>query len=152
MKNNTRKSVPIRSFDQSLPMQLLKAREVAMSRFRPMLRKHQLTEQRWRVIRAIHEQGHIDASELAQKSFLLSPSLTRILKYLENEDIVKREGDVKDLRRSVFSLTKKGKQIIAKVAPETESLYKEIELLFGVKEFDKILSLLENFSRKIDKK
>ncbi len=151
MKNNTRKSVPIRSFDQSLPMQLLKAREVAMSRFRPMLRKHQLTEQRWRVIRAIHEQGHIDASELAQKSFLLSPSLTRILKYLENEDIVKREGDVKDLRRSVFSLTKKGKQIIAKVAPETESIYKRIEHIFGREEFDEILSLLEDFSKKISK-
>ena len=133
-------------------MQLLKAREAAMSRFRPMLRNHDLTEQRWRVIRAIYEHENIDASELAQKSFLLSPSLTRILKYLENENIVKRTGDTKDLRRSVFSLTKKGKQIIAKVAPETESLYKEIELLFGVKEFDKILSLLENFSRKIDKK
>ncbi len=133
-------------------MQLLKAREAAMSRFRPMLRNHDLTEQRWRVIRAIYEHENIDASELAQKSFLLSPSLTRILKYLENENIVKRTGDAKDLRRSVFSLTKKGKQIIAKVAPETESLYREIELLFGVKEFDEILSLLENFSRKIDKK
>ena len=53
-------------------MQLLKAREAAMSRFRPMLRKHGLTEQRWRVIRAIHEHGKIDASELAMRSFLLS--------------------------------------------------------------------------------
>ena len=83
MKKNPSTKLSIRSFDQSLPMQLLKAREAAMSRFRPMLRDHGLTEQRWRVIRAIHEHNKIDASELAAKSFLLSPSLTRILKYLE---------------------------------------------------------------------
>ena len=98
------KSVPIRSFKKSLPMQLLKAREAAMSRFRPMLRTHGLTEQRWRVIRAIYEHGLIDASELAEESFLLSPSLTRILKFLEKEKIIKRIGDKSDLRRSVFNL------------------------------------------------
>ena len=87
MKKKSPPSISIRSFEQSLPMQLLKAREAAMSRFRPMLRDHGLTEQRWRVIRAIHEHNKIDASELAIKSFLLSPSLTRILKYLENEKI-----------------------------------------------------------------
>jgi len=34
-------------------MELLKAREAAMERFRPMLREHGLTEQQWRVIRAL---------------------------------------------------------------------------------------------------
>lgn len=132
-------------------MQLLKAREAAMSRFRPMLRKHGLTEQRWRVIRAIHEHGKIDASELAMRSFLLSPSLTRILKYLKDEKIVLRSGDNNDLRRSVFSLTEKGKKIITDVAPETEYLYQEIESLFGTDKFNQIFALLEEFSAKINK-
>ena len=145
------KSVPIRSFKKSLPMQLLKAREAAMSRFRPMLRTHGLTEQRWRVIRAIYEHGSIDASELAKESFLLSPSLTRILKFLEKEKIVKRIGDKSDLRRSVFNLTDKGEEIIKNVAPETESLYREIELLFGEKKFNQIFLLLERFSSKVNK-
>ena len=143
--------IPIRGFNQSLPMMLLKAREAAMSRFRPMLRKHNLTEQRWRVIRVIYEHNHIDASELAEKSFLLSTSLTRILRYLESEKIVLRSGDVKDLRRSVFRLTNKGKEIINKVAPETESIYSDIERIFGSKEFIKIFNLLEKFSCKVNK-
>ena len=143
--------IPIRGFNQSLPMMLLKAREAAMSRFRPMLRKHNLTEQRWRVIRVIYEHNHIDASELAEKSFLLSPSLTRILRYLESEKIVLRSGDIKDLRRSVFRLTDKGKEIINKVAPETESIYSDIERIFGSKEFSKIFNLLEKFSNKVNK-
>ena len=142
---------PIRGFNQSLPMMLLKAREAAMSRFRPMLRKHNLTEQRWRVIRVIYEHNQIDAGELAEKSFLLSPSLTRILRYLENEKIVLRSGDIKDLRRSVFRLTNKGKEIINRVAPETESIYSDIERIFGSKEFSKIFNLLEKFSNKVNK-
>ena len=70
----------LRDFEHSLPMELLKAREAAMSRFRPMLRDHGLTEQQWRVIRALAHYGEIDAGELAQRSFLLAPSLTRILR------------------------------------------------------------------------
>ena len=143
--------IPIRGFNQSLPMMLLKAREAAMSRFRPMLRKHNLTEQRWRVIRVIYEHNQIDAGELAEKSFLLSPSLTRILRYLEGEKIVLRSGDIKDQRRSVFRLTSKGKEIINRVAPETESIYSDIERIFGSKEFSKIFNLLEKFSCKVNK-
>ena len=143
--------IPIRGFNQSLPMMLLKAREAAMSRFRPMLRKHNLTEQRWRVIRVIYEHNQIDAGELAEKSFLLSPSLTRILRYLEGEKIVLRSGDIKDQRRSVFRLTSKGKEIINRVAPETESIYSDIERIFGSREFSKIFNLLEKFSCKVNK-
>ncbi len=151
MKKKSPPSISIRSFEQSLPMQLLKAREAAMSRFRPMLRDHGLTEQRWRVIRAIHEHNKIDASELAIKSFLLSPSLTRILKYLENEKIIIRSEDINDLRRSVFSLSKKGEQVILDITPETENLYQEIESLFGVDKFKQIFTLLKEFSTQINK-
>tara|TARA_B100001059_G_C17771321_1_gene548598 strand:- start:665 stop:1123 length:459 start_codon:yes stop_codon:yes gene_type:complete len=151
MKKKSPPSIFIRSFEQSLPMQLLKAREAAMSRFRPMLRDHGLTEQRWRVIRAIHEHNKIDASELAIKSFLLSPSLTRILKYLENEKIIIRSEDINDLRRSVFSLSKKGEQVILDITPETENLYQEIESLFGVDKFKQIFTLLKEFSTQINK-
>ena len=151
MKKKSPPSISIRSFDQSLPMQLLKAREAAMSRFRPMLRDHGLTEQRWRVIRAIHEHNKIDASELASKSFLLSPSLTRILKYLEAENIIIRTGDTNDLRRSVFCLSKKGEKIIMDITPETENLYQEIESLFGADKFKEIITLLIEFSTKINK-
>ena len=80
----------MRDFKHSLPMELLKAREAAMARFRPMLRNHGLTEQQWRVIRALSEYGKIDASELARRSFLLAPSLTRILRFLEQEDILQK--------------------------------------------------------------
>lgn len=117
-----------------------------MSRFRPMLRRHGLTEQQWRVIRALADHPDISASELAQLSFLLSPSLTRILQFLEGEGILKRTGDAADQRRSVFRLTAKGRRLFANVAPDSAQLYEEIEREFGNERLEKLYQLLAEFN------
>lgn len=135
----------MRDFKHSLPMELLKAREAAMARFRPMLREHGLTEQQWRVIRALYEYGKIDASELARRSFLLAPSLTRILKFLEQKEIVRRSTDTNDQRRTVLVLTRKGKRIYSEVGPDSEALYMEIEKDFGVGKLEALYKLLTDF-------
>ena len=67
-----RRALP--DFAHSLPMLLLKARESVMDRFRPVLRRFDLTEQQWRVIRALAEVDERDASELAAESYILAPS------------------------------------------------------------------------------
>lgn len=140
------KSALMRDFKHSLPMELLKAREAAMARFRPMLRQHGLTEQQWRVIRALAEFRKISAGELAQQSFLLAPSLTRILQHLEREKIVKRSSDSHDQRRSTFVLSVKGQRLFAEVAPDSEALYAEIERDFGRRKFDELYELLSEFT------
>lgn len=136
----------IRDFQHSLPMELLKAREAAMSRFRPMLREHGLTEQQWRAIRTLAAYSEIDASELARRSFLLSPSLTRILQFLEREQLVRRSSDASDQRRSVFVLTQDGRQIFSEVATDTERLYDDIEKEFGVDKLEQLYALLADFT------
>jgi homoprotocatechuate degradation regulator HpaR len=135
----------LRDFQHSLPMELLKAREAAMLRFRPMLRRHGLTEQQWRVIRALAAHNKIDASELARKSFLLAPSLTRILQHLEGENLVQRSAHAKDQRRSVFKLTRKGQRIFERIGPDTESLYAGIEQTFGADKLEALYTLLAEF-------
>lgn len=135
----------MRDFRHSLPMALLKAREAAMSRFRPMLREHGLTEQQWRTIRTISAYEGIDASELARRSFLLSPSLTRILRFLEHENIIRRSSDPNDQRRSVFVLTRKGQKIFSEVAFDSEVLYSEIEQDFGLDKLEQLYGLLAEF-------
>ena len=44
-----------RPFARSLPMQLMRARELVMRHFRPHLHDHDLTDQQWRIIRALTE-------------------------------------------------------------------------------------------------
>lgn len=136
----------MRDFQHSLPMALLKAREAAMARFRPMLREHGLTEQQWRTVRTLAAYDGIDASELARRSFLLSPSLTRILQFLERERFVRRSSDANDQRRSVFVLTGKGRQKFSEVAADTERLYIDIEQDFGIDKLEQLYALLADFS------
>ena len=146
MSASSRAEATLRGFEQSLPMALLRAREAAMARFRPMLRSHGLTEQQWRVIRVLADSDDIDASELARRSFLLAPSLTRILQYLEGEKLVRRRGDDQDQRRSVFSLTNSGRRLFAAVAPDSEALYRDIEAEFGGKRLERLYQLLAAFT------
>jgi homoprotocatechuate degradation regulator HpaR len=139
------KSLALRDFQHSLPMELLKAREAAMSRFRPMLRSHGLTEQQWRVIRALAAHQEVDAGELARKSFLLAPSLTRILQFLERQKLIKRLSDANDQRRSVFVLTQKGRRVYDEVGPDSELLYADIERQFGKDKLETLYALLAEF-------
>lgn len=123
-------------------MELLKARESAMARFRPMLRRHGLTEQQWRVLRALAEYEPLDAGELAARSFLLAPSLSRILQFLEKADLVERAVDARDQRKSVVSLSSKGRARFNKVAPDSEALYAQIERELGIEKLETLYDLL----------
>src|SRR5947207_3922732 len=79
----TARRAPMRDFSRSLPMSLLRAREAVMRQFRPSLRNHGLTEQQWRILRALTTVDAIEVTELARVAFLLGPSLSRILRDLE---------------------------------------------------------------------
>lgn len=121
----------LRDFSQSLPMALLRARESVMARFRPNLRRHGVTEQQWRVLRALAAAGETETTRLAEMVMLLPPSLSRILKDLIARGLIARRTPETDLRRSLVSLSPKGTALIAKVAPDSEAIYAEIEALYG---------------------
>lgn len=120
-----------------------------MVHFRPLLRSYGLTEQQWRVLRALSEVDRLDAGKLAERSFLLAPSLTRILQNLEQQGLVTRTADKSDQRRSVVALAKKGRQLFERVAPESEAMYARIESEFGVDRLASLYEILADFSTKI---
>ena len=95
----------MREFSRSLPMSLLRAREAVMRQFRPSLRRHGLTEQQWRILRALTSVETIEVTELARVAFLLGPSLSRILRDLEARDLIERRTAEADLRRAVVSIS-----------------------------------------------
>jgi homoprotocatechuate degradation regulator HpaR len=131
-------------------MELMRAREAAMAWFRPMLRDHSLTEQQWRVIRALSETNGIDAGELAAKSFLLAPSLTRILQHLEAEALINRKQNASDNRKAVVALSAKGRRLFEKVAPHSEALYAVIEDRFGVDRLEELYGLLADLHKSLN--
>src|SRR6266567_454614 len=112
--------VPMREFSRSLPMSLLRAREAVMRQFRPSLRQHGLTEQQWRILRALAAIEAVEVTELARTAFLLGPSLSRILRDLEARNLIERKTAKADQRRSMVSISREGVKLMASVAPSSE--------------------------------
>jgi len=127
---------------QSLPIALLRAREAVMAYFRPHHRKGGITEQQWRVIRVLYLDGETDATSLAHRSYLLAPSLSRILKDLEAAGYVRRRPGKDDSRQSLLSLSPKGAATVMRAAPFLDGIHREIGRRFGRDRVDELLALL----------
>jgi homoprotocatechuate degradation regulator HpaR len=138
----SRKKQPMRDFSRSLPMALLRTREAVMRHFRPSLRDHGLTEQQWRILRALTSVESIEVSELARATCLLGPSLSRILRDLEARLLVQRRSPKSDLRRGIVSIAPAGLALIDAVAPVSESIYADITKRYGVKKLDELHGML----------
>lgn len=130
---------------RSLPMALLRARESVMSRFRPMLAAHDITEQQWRVLRVLNEGVALDATQVAQRAAILAPSLTRIAKALEDRGFILRETAQDDGRRAVLSISEKGRGFIDTILPEQRRIYDELEQRYGAQRIEALLDLLDEF-------
>ena len=134
--------VPMRDFSRSLPMSLLRAREAVMRQFRPSLRHHELTEQQWRILRALAAVETIEVTELARTAFLLGPSLSRILRDLEARQLIERRVAEADQRRAVVSISADGLKLIAAVAPSSEAIYAAITKRFGARRLAELQEML----------
>ena len=142
----------LRAFDRSLPMALLRAREAVMKKFIPSLRENGLSSQQWRVIRALNEEEGLDITELANRCFLLMPSLSRIIQNLEKRELVNRNQSSLDNRKSVISITEPGKKLFQKIAPKSVELYDLITEKFGYGKLELLYELLDELIEKIDEK
>jgi homoprotocatechuate degradation regulator HpaR len=140
---------PMREFSRSLPMSLLRAREAVMRQFRPSLRSHGLTEQQWRILRALTAVDTIEVTELARVAFLLGPSLSRILRDLEARNLIERRTAEADLRRGVVSISPKGLKLIEAVAPNSEAIYAEITQRYGARKLGELQDMLGELERSL---
>lgn len=143
-------AAPMRQFDRSLPMVLLRAREAVMKKFSPALKEHGLSPQQWRVIRALVEADQLDATEIAERCALLMPSLSRILQNLHQRGLVDRETSVDDQRRSMISITGEGRELFDTLSPINEARYAHITEKFGYGKLELLYELLDELVEKID--
>lgn len=134
---------------RTLPIALLRAREAIMQRMRPVLHKHGMTEQQWRVIRVLSEEGALDATALAAHACILSPSLTRMLKALEARGLLTTSKDPDDGRRLVVELTQGGADLIATLTPSLSDVYAGIEAAVGLERIDDLLNDLEVMNERL---
>ena len=116
---------------RNLPLLLLQARESVIARFRPILQANGITEQQWRVVRALIERGAMEPREIVEACRISSPSLAGVLARMDETGLVSRERLDHDQRRLKVSLTPKSRALAARMAPQVEAAYAEIETRIG---------------------
>jgi len=121
----------LRPFSRSLPMALMRAREAVMRHFRPKLQAANLTEQQWRTLRALGNGEEMEATRLAAATFLLAPSLTRILRDLEARGLVLRRPGPRDARVALIKLSPEGATMLRELGANSERIYSAIERRLG---------------------
>ena len=99
--------------DNQLCFALVTAARNVVSIYRPVLEPLGLTHPQYLVMLALWERDGVTVSELGERLFLDSGTLTPLLKRLQAEGHVARLRDVQDERRVRISLTPQGRALRA---------------------------------------
>lgn len=137
----------LRRTDRSLPIALLRAREQVMAPIREMLAETGINEQKWRVLRVLDEIGPAEQTQISTAACLRLPSLTRILAALEADDLVSRDTDARDRRKTIVTLRPAGRALIDRHAARSNEIMAGIEAEIGADRIELLLDLLEDLSR-----
>lgn len=118
---------------RNLPLLLLQARELVIARFRPILNAHGITEQQWRIVRALIDTGPLEPREIGDLCRISSPSLAGVLSRMDELGYIRRKRLDHDQRRVRVSLTARSRALSARMAPRIEATYRDIETAIGAK-------------------
>jgi len=140
----------MRPFSRSLPMQLMRAREAVMRRFRPHLLSHGFSDQQWRIIRALVDNGRLEIGALSALCQIHPASLSRMLPKLAEDGFITRHNHQNDQRRIVVAITPRARALFRAVAPESEEIYAAVEREFGGKRLGRLYRLLDQLIETLD--
>lgn len=135
------------STGRSLPIALLRARETVMGPYRSMLQASNISEQKWRVLRVVGEIGPVGQARIAEAACIMMPSLTRILKAMEQDELLSRENDANDRRTTLVSITEKGRDFVAEHSVGSAEITNKLAQEFGQERLDTLLDLLEDLRK-----
>lgn len=128
---------------ESLTIQLLRTREALMQHFRPMLGARDVSETQWRVLRSLYERGEMEALELARISAVMAPSLTRMLKVLEERGLIATARHPTDGRRVLISLSSAGHAFMDEALPEMQRIYAQLSQVLDAQRMRELQKLLK---------
>jgi homoprotocatechuate degradation regulator HpaR len=128
---------------RNLPLLMLQARERVIGRFRPLLHANGVTEQQWRILRVLADLGALEPRQIGELCRLSSPSLAGVLARMEEIGLVERQRLAHDQRRVLVSLTPRSRGLAARMAPQIDAIYADIEAELGPKAAEQLYRALD---------
>lgn len=136
----------MQDFSHSLPMALYRTLDAVMPRFRKIFNEFGLTEQQWRVLRVLWEQGSTTFSQLSELTLIPAPSLVGVIDRLTTSGIVERSRSKKDRRNVYVDATEAGRRLEREVKPRVDKAYQELQSTVSKKEWDRLIVGLERMA------
>ena len=136
--------------DPNMPLKLLLARERILQRFRPVLHDYGLTEQQWRIVRALLQTGPIEQRQLEELCGFSSASLAGILARMQTQGWVVRERLANDQRRVRVGVTAKSRALAARIRPAITDTYRRIEARAGRERMAQLVRVLDEVIAALD--
>ena len=135
--------MPNQSKHASINIGLIQAREALMTQFRPILNQANITDQQWRIIRLLAENGTLDFQDLANQACILRPSLTR----LEKAGLAVRLKPSNDQRRVYLKLTPEGEKLYESTGALVDERYDAIEKVLTKEKMAQLKELLAELAK-----
>jgi Transcriptional regulators len=137
-------------YRHSLAGALLAAREAVMAPIRPLLREAGVTEQQWRVLRVLTDEGPLEPTGLAEAALLHAPSVTRILRELGDRGFTERRRDPTDGRRAIIAISPAGRHLVTETSARTLRLLNRYREEFGNERLAALQRELRELARTIE--
>ena len=133
------------STEQEAALNILVTANHLKSKVEAVCYKHGITQAQFNVLRILNGKypGGYPRCEIITRMIEPAPDVTRLIDRLIKEGMVERFASPEDRRLSLAKITSKGRNILKKIKPEIDSLYKLISDKLSKPEREQVSVLLE---------
>jgi len=138
----------LQKLENQICFPLYAASRLIIKKYNPLLETFNITYTQYLVLMVLWENNGISVSELGEKLYLDSGTLTPVLKKMESSELLKRERSNKDERSVIVTLTPQGKTLKKRL--------KDIPNKMGVcinapnEDIIKLRTMLQNFIKNME--
>jgi len=104
----------------------------------------------WRILARLAESDRESSRELARLTFMDKSKVSRAVKLLDGKGYLKKDKDETDNRVIYLSLSRKGRKIYNKIAPEALSWESELLAALSAAEHRNLICTIEKLDRRLD--
>ena len=130
------------AFRDTLPMILNVTLDSVMPIYRELFARYGLTEQQWRCLRVLWDEGDVTTTHLSRQTLLPAPSLVGILDRLERKGLVARKRTEDDRRKVIVVATANGRALHQAVSPMLARIHAQITDVVSADEWQAMRSTL----------